>query len=272
MAAQADFADLAVEALRTRRAGAQARFTSDLSVDELILVQEAGFEPLGLVVGSSIYHIGYQFAGWNQSVEMGVLTHAMYDARRLATQRMVAEAGQLGADGVVGVRLEIGPHEWGRHMSEFLAIGTAVRSVSRRDFDFKVLPERGGLPFTSDLSGNDFWTLIQAGYRPLSLVMGTCVYHVAHQGLAGWFSNVGRNVEMANFTEALYQARELAMTRMQKEAEGVGAEGIVGVTIEEKSHVWGGHTIEFYAVGTAIKPMRADHEIQKPKLALTLDT
>ena len=33
-------------------------FTSDLSVSEYVLLGEAGFEPLGFVVGSSIYHIG----------------------------------------------------------------------------------------------------------------------------------------------------------------------------------------------------------------------
>ena len=31
-------------------------FTSDLSVNEFLLVREAGFEPVGMVVGSSIYH------------------------------------------------------------------------------------------------------------------------------------------------------------------------------------------------------------------------
>src|SRR4051812_42521596 len=42
-------------------------FTSDLSVNEFLLVKEAGFEPLGLVVGSSIYHIGFQQSSWNQN-------------------------------------------------------------------------------------------------------------------------------------------------------------------------------------------------------------
>ena len=59
--------------------------------------------------------------------------------------------------------------------------------------------------------------------------MGTCVYHVAHQGLGGWLKRVGRNAEMPNFTQALYDARELAMERMQAEAEALEAEGIVGV-------------------------------------------
>src|SRR5258708_5834296 len=58
-------------------------FTSDLSVNEFLLVREAGFDPVGLVVGSSIYHIGYQRANWTQNQEMVVLTQAMYHAREL---------------------------------------------------------------------------------------------------------------------------------------------------------------------------------------------
>src|SRR5216110_4116374 len=81
-------------------------FTSDLSVNEFLLVREAGFDPVGLVVGSSIYHIGYQMAAWNQNQEMNVLTQAMYHARELAMTRMEEEANALRADGIVGVRLK----------------------------------------------------------------------------------------------------------------------------------------------------------------------
>src|SRR5579864_1950206 len=49
-------------------------FTSDLSVNEFLLTREAGFEPLGLVMGSSIYHIGFNIANWNQNQEMQVLS------------------------------------------------------------------------------------------------------------------------------------------------------------------------------------------------------
>src|SRR5207247_11301103 len=70
----------------------KALFTSDLSVNEFLLVREAGFDPVGLVVGSSIYHIGYQMAAWNQNQEMNVLTQAMYHARELAMTRMEEEA------------------------------------------------------------------------------------------------------------------------------------------------------------------------------------
>ena len=222
-------------------------FTSDLSVNEFLLVKQAGFEPLGLVLGSSIYHIGFQQASWNQSQELGVLTQAMYHARELAMTRMEEEADQLGADGIVGVRLDIGRYDWGADLAEFIAVGTAVR---HRGGELHRAPN--GRPFTSDLNGQDFWTLLRAGYRPVALVLGNCVYHVAHQGMLAWLKQIGRNVEMPNYTQALYDARELAMERMQGEADELRAEGIVGARIVERSHGWGSHVIEFFAIGTAV--------------------
>lgn len=241
-------------------------FTSDLSVNEFLLVKEAGFDPRGLVFGSSIYHIGLQRKTWSKNQELTTLSQAMYTARELAMTRMEEEAKVLGADGVVGVRLDINFYEWGQHSAEFIAIGTAVSASDGTSWHAP-----GGMPFTSDLSGQDFWTLVQTGYMPLGLVMGTCVYHVAHQGLAAKLGQVGQNAEMVNFTQALYEARELAMERMQEEAEKLGAEGIVGVQLVEKSHFWGSHVIEFLAIGTAVRPIRADHVIDQPRMVLSLD-
>ena len=240
-------------------------FTSDLSVNEFLLVKQAGFDPLGLVIGSSIYHIGYQQSSWKQSMEMDVLSQAMYHARELAMTRMEEEADQLGADGVVGVRLDIGRYEWGEHLAEFIAIGTAVRhheGVLHR--------APNGRPFTSDLSGQDFWTLLRTGHRPVGMVMGSCVYHVAHRGMMQAFKQTGQNVELPNFTQALYDARELAMERMQAEAEEVKAEGIVGVQLTERNHGWGSHVIEFFAVGTAIVPYEEQQQIPAPTPVLDL--
>jgi uncharacterized protein YbjQ (UPF0145 family) len=241
-------------------------FTSDLSVNEFLLVREAGFDPVGLVIGSSIYHIGFQFVGWRQNQEVNVLSQAMYHARELAMTRMEEEANALGADGIVGVRLEVTRHEWGQSLAEFVAIGTAIRSRSGQPFR-----NAHGMPFTSDLSGQDFWTLLQTGYRPVGMVMGSCVYHVAQQGIGQWMRQMGQNVEMANYTQALYDARELAMERMQAEAVSLNAQGIVGTQINERSHGWGSHVIEFFAVGTAVIPITADHQVPPPALTLLLN-
>ena len=250
---------------RMKQDAARGFFTSDLSVNEFLLVKEAGFEPLGLVLGSSIYHIGYQQASWNRNQEMGVLTQAMYHARELAMTRMEEESDQLGADGVVGVRLEIGRYEWGADLAEFIAVGTAVK---HREGELHRAPN--GRPFTSDLSGQDFATLLRAGYRPTGLVMGNCVYHVARQGMMQSLRQAGRNVEMPNFTQALYEARELAMERMQNEADELQSEGIVGARIIERSHGWGSHVIEFFAIGTSVVSTSTEHIIEKPALVLPL--
>jgi uncharacterized protein YbjQ (UPF0145 family) len=241
-------------------------FTSDLSVNEFLLVKESGFEPLGLVLGSSIYHIGLQMANWSQNMELGVLTQAMYHARELAMTRMEEEADQLGADGIVGVRLTIGRYDWGADLAEFIAVGTAVKHAGG-----ELHRAPNGRPFTSDLSGQDFSTLLRAGYRPVGLVMGNCVYHVAQQGMMQMMRQVGRNMEMPNFTQALYDARELAMGRMQAEAEAVQAGGLVGVKLNQASHGWGSHVIEFMAIATAVIPTKDDHTIDKPTLVLPLN-
>lgn len=246
--------------------GKRSLFTSDLSVNEFLLVREAGFDPVGLVMGSSIYHIGFQMASYNQNQELEVLTQAMYHARELAMTRMEEEADVLGADGIVGVRLEVTRYEWGENLAEFMAVGTAIKH--RQGEHFRTPDNR---PFTSDLSGQDFWTLLKAGYRPISLVMGTCVYHVAHQGLKQWFKQVGQNIEMQNYTQALYDARELALSRMQAEAEAEQAEGIVGAQVQESSHGWGSHVIEYFAIGTAVAPIATDHKIIEPTLILPLN-
>src|SRR5260370_27478570 len=109
-----DLPEHARERLRTMQEKPDGRrfFTSDLTVSEFLLVKEAGFEPLGLVVGSSIYHLGIQMAAWKKSQEMTVLSEAMYSARQLAMTRLERDADQLGADGVAGVRLDIGRCHW----------------------------------------------------------------------------------------------------------------------------------------------------------------
>ncbi|MFJ9547570.1 heavy metal-binding domain-containing protein [Streptomyces erythrochromogenes] len=274
-AAQPAAQDAAEDAMR-RLAGLQPGekrplFTSDLTVNEFLLVREAGFRPLGLVLGSSVYHVGLQLGRWSKNQELTKLSQAMYHARELAMSRMEAEASALGADGIVGVRLDIEFREFGSDIAEFIAVGTAVKADGADPGPGGTWLNNKGKPFTSDLSGQEFWTLIRAGYAPLDLVMGSCVYHVAHQRLTQVLSNAGRNVEIEPFTQALYDARELAMSRMRAEGEALEAEGIVAVQLKQHTHGWGGHTTEFFAIGTAVRPLRDDHVIDRPTVVVGLD-
>ena len=253
----------AIERLKGLRTAAHPSgvFTSDFSVNEFLLVRKAGFEPVGLCVGSCVYHVGIQYGMWNRNQELEVLSKAMYHARELAMARMRAEASGMGADGIVGVKLTIKRMEFDEHLLEFIAIGTGVvHGAGHAGFR-----AHDGGPFTSDLSGQDFWSLLHSGYRPVEMVMGSCVYHVAHRGMLANLATAGANVELENYTSALYEAREIAIERMQAEASAARAEGVVGVDIHEGNHAWKSHVIEFFAIGTAVLPL--SEEIAPTRIA-----
>ena len=224
-------------------------FTSDLSVNELATVEHAGFRALGLVMGSSVFHVGVQRATWTQSVELGALSGAMYTARTWAMARMRAECDALGADGAVGVRVELRKRQGIEDVIDFVAIGTAVKA---REGAWRT---PAGAPFTSALSGQEAWTLLQTGYAPVSFVFGAAVWHVPRMTMRQLFGNAGQNVELGPLTQAVYDAREVAMARMQAEAEREQAAGIVGVRVDQSSHAWGQHAVEFLATGTAVRPV-----------------
>src|SRR5437763_1148603 len=257
-----------LERMRTPPGETPEFFTSDLSVNEYYLLEQAGFEPLGFVMGSSFYHVGIQ---WTiqpfQNYELDILTQALYHARTNAMDRMEEEAALLDADGIVGVRLEVGQHAWAAGMAEFTALGTAVRALDRsRDYR-----KPGGRPFTSDLTGQQFWTLLRTRCRPVELAMGNCVYHVGRRGMRQSMAQFGKNVELPNYTQALYTARELALERLQVEATRAGSNGIVGVEVQQSNFGWGSHVLEFFALGTAVVREAHVPAAAEPGLVLTLN-
>jgi uncharacterized protein YbjQ (UPF0145 family) len=235
-----------------------------------LLVEEVGFEPVEFVLGTTYFHTGWAPSVWSQNMELGNASEMMRTARIVAMDRMRSHAEALGADGIVGMRLEI---EREGYNAEFTAYGTAVR---RRDGHGRAWRDRQGRAFTCDLSGEDFWAIVRGGFRPVALCHGVCVYHVAYGSLAEYYGGVdvvamaSPNHEHAEFTQALYDARELAMERMQADARSAGGTGLVGVEVRQSNHGWEGHIMEFVSVGTAIVPIEdASHEVhERPQLVM----
>lgn len=236
----------------------RAFFTSDLSVNELALTHQCGFEPLGQVMGSCIYHVGwYAGPGWSWvSGELDVITRAYYEARHLAMNRLQQEAKLLKATGVVGVRLTAGSYDWATGLVEFMAVGTAVRETNAPP-----LPD-SALPFVSSLSGQEHYALRQGGFRPVGFAMGNCTWFQyatwrTQRATTGLFSSM-INQELTDYTQGTYYARELAMIRMQHEATAVNGAGIVGVKIETSHQMYEtgqnnqGMIIHFTSLGTAV--------------------
>jgi len=261
-----DSADLAVRALRRLAAPISPRrapFTCDLSVDELVLVERAGLEPVKLVMGTCVVSVLRRPI--SRTGELRHATNAIYRARRLAVEDLRREAAGVGAHGVVGVRVEVDEERWGEDLHEFVALGTAVRS---RTGSLRT----GGAPFTSHLSGQGVHALLAAGYRPLSLVMGAAVWGVSRWDSAAWLSaRRRRRVEYPEMTREIATARELAIRRMGVEARAVRAAGVVGMTIEQRSHTWGGDAMEFVALGTAIRSGDVRPSGPRPRAVVSLD-
>jgi uncharacterized protein YbjQ (UPF0145 family) len=166
-------------------------FTSDFSVNEFLLVRKAGFEPIGLCVGTCVYHVGIQYGSWSKNQELEVLSKAMYHARELAMSRMRAEATAMQADGIVGVKLTIKRLEWDAQLLEFIAIGTGVVHGDGH----KGFRAHDGGPFTSDLSGQDFWSLLHAGIGPSRWSWGPAF--IMWRIVACW-QDWGRSAAMSN--------------------------------------------------------------------------
>ncbi|HEY3782857.1 MAG TPA: heavy metal-binding domain-containing protein [Fimbriimonadaceae bacterium] len=236
-------------------------FTSDLSPNELLLTRKCGFEPLGQVMGSCIYHVGwYAGPGWNwMSGELTVITQAYYAARHLAMNRLQQEAKILGASGVVGVQLTMAEYSWGQGLIEFAAVGTALREIGAPPLAENVMP------FVSSLNGQDHFTLRQAGYRPVGFAMGNCTWFQyaswrTQQATGGaLFGGGWNNQELTDYTQGAYNAREFGMQRMQAEARAVNAAGVVGVTVDLKTEQYEtqnqrGLILHFTALGTCIAP------------------
>ena len=256
-------------------------FTSDLSVGEFALVDAVGLRPCAQVMGSSIYHVGWQqrpgafgMQMGGISTELSVVSQAWNTARLRAFARLEQEAKLVGADAVVGVRLTIGRHDWAAGSIEYVAVGTAVRNVSG---------DHAERPALTDLSGQDYWKLSQAGHRPLGVVGASTVHYVvagfATQMAQSGFSSSWVNQELTDFTRGVYDARETALGRMTAEARQQGAAGVVGVSIshEIQQREAAGRrdlVVTFHVLGTAIDERRDDGRTLEvsPRIDLSKDT
>lgn len=216
---------LPVEAERrlAEEAAGTAPFTSDLAPQEAALIRRAGYQPLGLVVGSCFYHVGFLYASYSDG-ELQGLSRAYNAALERAVHRLELEAAALRAHGVVGVRVTMRRREWAEHMIEVVVVGTAVRGNGP-------VPRR---PFTSDLSGQEFWLLYEAGYEPRALVYGNCVWVVFHTINDEYAARSWSNVEMRHFSQSVYRCRGIALEAMRRQAAQASASGVVGVRFDRR--------------------------------------
>lgn len=248
-------------------------WTSDLSVNEWHLMRAYGFRPLGLVMGSCFYHVGYSVAnqaGTWYSRDLTDVETALYEGRRRALHRLEQEAAALGAHAVVGVRIHSQKPGYYGHESEFAAFGTAVA------YDGVPTPER---PVLCTVDGQSLAKLLQAGSLPVGLAMGVCVYYQYSSRQDMWQLRSWSNQEIPTFTDAVYQTRNRAVRNMWKEAQQLGATGVLAhetrlevmeVEVERgQGDEREDHVLEFLSVGTAVASTKVPVPL-KPDMVLNV--
>jgi uncharacterized protein YbjQ (UPF0145 family) len=253
---------LAAETRIRELAAGGKTFTSGLSVADFALAQLDGVRPICQVMGSSVYKVGWQNYPWSGSwssgsmTELRQLTDAWNHARELALGRLQQEAELAGCHAVVDVTFGANRHEFLNDELEIVVNGTAVH-----------LPEGGDTPILTDLSLPDYTLLRRAGYVPVGIVTSTSVFYVvpgystrrASNRGGGWFA--APNQELADFTQGVYAAREMALARATSQAQRLGAGGMIGMQVEHHidTRETGGENnkridliVTFHTLGTAI--------------------
>jgi uncharacterized protein YbjQ (UPF0145 family) len=263
---------------------------SALTADEFAAIRSVGFEPVGQVFGAAVYSAGSggyscpgtrgpsgdrspprpatQVSGPGGPGSFGPLVQTMDLARHTAVGRMISECTELGGHGVVGVRLSRESFPLGA--PQFTALGTAIRAPGA--------PHGQGVPFTAEVSGQDFAKLVMAGWMPAGLVVGISIgsrhddRKTARQ--ARWGSG---NAEVAGWTELVSQSRHDARQQLERQVRQLGAEGVVIAAMEmavrerDCPETVGrrDHIVEATLIGTAVASFsRAGRRHHGPALAI----
>lgn len=117
--------------------------TSDLTAEETWNIAKLGYAPLRLVIGTSVYSLGLAggiMASFRNLVrgEIKELTQMIYGAREESLRKVQAQAKEVGADDVLGIKTYI--YNLGNGVIEFLAIGTAVKRIPQVGTHSEQLP------------------------------------------------------------------------------------------------------------------------------------
>lgn len=232
--------------------------TSDLTIDETLLLHSIGWEPVDMVFGVSWWSIPWGAWQWTTG-EVATASAAFAGAVDQAASLLRQECETVGGAGVLGV--EIGVRVSSHHAAIELA-GTAVKRTGRA---------HKGFEFISDLSARDFVLLTRAGWWPLGLAAGASFVIAPRRTARQWAAQQGQNTELPNLTQALYLAREGAMERMQLAGAQMKAEGIVGVKLREGRASSNIRVMQFVAIGTGVHLQAGEHQAIAPAMVVPLD-
>lgn len=262
--------------------GRSGIFVSDLGVGDLLALRRAGLEPAGQVFGATVVQI--TAPTWSGvSGELKILTGVVNNGWRTALARLTEEARLLGATQVLGIEMAstVRGKEEGLEVREFIVRGAGVRPIAG-----KPLAPDSPVPLAT-VHGAEYLALQQAGARPVGLAWGNCAYYRIADPPPGTPApgsrpilpflgpRRGPNLERTDYTEAVYNARRIAMQRLRQEAQNYRATGVVDVKVDVEKHpgaatgMFLDYFCHFFAVGTAVVHSRPN--VPEVHVTLALD-
>jgi uncharacterized protein YbjQ (UPF0145 family) len=246
-------ADLPEAAIRRLDAGS---FSSGLSVPDFAACLDLGLQPVGLVQGFCVMRWGWYMAGsgymrgmnpyssgqqgagayaetyqcphgfvsaehrmWGQNLEQTWIEEAWSEGYGSAYTRMLEEATEAGAHGVIGVVDRV-THLADTGTTEFHFLGTAVNVENGP-------PPADGKPWTTYLAGQRLTKSIEAGFMPVGVVASMasvrvwayCVTEYLMEGNRGWGGPTSP-YEVEQVSKAHMAVRQLARKHVRQQLAG----------------------------------------------------
>jgi uncharacterized protein YbjQ (UPF0145 family) len=194
---------------------------SGLSGNEMYCAWLLGFMPGNLLVGNSVFSMGY-IGGLRSNVrtfvggEITTYTNMIAEGRRLSIERFEQELAQAGGSGASGVTSELIFHPGN---AEFLSVGSTIHQAQGT----------AGNPFTTSADAQELFCQWDAGYAPISFVFGNVAYSIGvGRGLMGEIRQLGKG-EVKQYSDIFNTTRNLALERVVTEAKSKGANSVVGI-------------------------------------------
>lgn len=239
-------------------------FSSRSNGQELYSELDTGYHPISFVFGNVAYSTKMSggIIGKLKAFTKGEIkkfSDTFNQTRELAIERIKIEAKHHNANAIINIQANTFTYSG---VNEMFMSGTAA--------DHPLFASSNEI-ITSNLSHSEAWSLVQLGYAPMRLLLGTSVFSL------GFVSNITSAVksffqgEIADLTKLFHDARKASLAIIKDKATELGAEEVIGI----KTSVYhlGNGLVEFLAMGTAIKkcPGMKNNSDQLPIQAIITD-
>ncbi len=282
-------------------------FSSGLTVPDFAACLQMGLRPVGLVQGFCAMQWGWYGAGspylrgtspfgfsggggggymqnwycphgfvggehrtWGQNYEQTWVEEAWLSGFNAAFGRMIEEAEEVGAHGVIGVT-DTSHNLADMRVAEFHVLGTAVVVEGAP-------PPPKGLPWSTYLAGQRLAKLLEAGFMPISVVAtiasvrvwAYCITEYLMEGGAyAWGQSLSSTTEIEQVSEARLAARALARDHARRQ---LGTDTLQGITFSatEREVGAGDQVVECTLRGTRVRRFKDFDPIPPPRPTVRL--